>query len=625
MTPTVKFEQVFTDEIQAIRAKRMSIGEKDILRAQSNLFGIALSGGGVRSATISAGFLEILRACGILKKADYLSTVSGGGYTGGYIQSKLHRTSDVDSLFSTQDQKFLQGHGDYLAPGRKLMRFMTKIRLAGAFVASLLMNWVWIVLVAMILTFSLDLIAELLSACTLSKFLGWVLWGGVAVLCVHYFLHFLRHYNLWSSDVLNWAEGVLLTVIIVAGGLWLSTGTRMFGLTTYSAFLLSAAGLVVLGFFGNPNILSMHRFYRDRLGEAFLDAAGRGSDRLRLHELVPQRESGGQDCRPYPLFNTCLNLLSRDDLKFPGAKVSDYFILSPKYVGSRTTGYLRTDAPEYRRLTLSTAVAVSGAALNPNMGTKTNRILAFIMSLLNLQLGYWAFNPAYHGSVRLPITWWPYYHLLQLLCKTDSTRSEVNLSDGGHIENLGVYELLRRRCKLIIALDAGDDPHYDFDDLKNLIIRARNELGISITFRKNHRPEDKIRPSPSSGFSEAQFAVADIGELKGKAQKTEKYAGVLIYVKSSLVQPAQWRELNREDPEYWSFTYKTLHPDFPHESTADQFFDDDQWEAYYKLGRFMAGDLLNINLRDTKEYDVKAGRLQKIGVDELCRFFSGRG
>ncbi len=623
-TSDVRFEQVFAKEIDHIQEKRDSIHEEATKNLRDNLFGIALSGGGIRSATINAGFLEVLNRCGILRKADYLSTVSGGGYTGGYIQSKLHRTPEGDSLFSVEDLKYLQSHGDYLTPGRRFVRVMTKVRLTGAFVASLVMNWVWIFLAALIVGSFIGLIADQISESVLTDFLYGMVWLGLGVLLIHYFFHFLRHAGLWRSDALSALEGLLLVLIVVSWILRLSVGTGVFSLSTAETFLASVLALAVTGLFGNPNILSMHRYYRDRISQAFLDAGGKGSDRIRLHELGRRQAANTPDCRPYPLINTCLNLLSWDDPKFPGAKVSDYFLLSPNYVGSKTTGYMKTDDPLYRTLTLSTAVAISGAALNPNMGTRTNRILTFLMALLNLQLGYWGYNPAYRNSNRLRITWWPYYHLLQLLCRTDSTRLRINLSDGGHIENLAVYELLRRRAKLIVAIDAGDDPRYEFSDLKNLLIRARNELGVTITFRKGHRPEDRIKPSASSGFSEAHFAIADLGELTGKAKKGEEYKGVLAYVKSSLVEPERWRDLKPEDPDYWSFTYKTLHPDFPHESTADQFFDDDQWEAYYKLGRFMAGDLLDVDLRDSEEFAAKAAKLHSKSIDGLFRFFSTR-
>lgn len=624
-TKSLKFEDVHAAELEYIAVRRASIDKRAEKKPFRNLFGIALSGGGIRSATINLGFLQVLNACGILQKADYLSSVSGGGYTGGYIQGKLQADPDFAKLFSEKDLKYLCKHGDYLSPGRRIVRFVNKLRLAGAFVASFLMNWVWIILLGATLLSLLGLVGEAISVVALTAFIPLVLWGAILLLSVHYFFHYLRYFHFWSSNALNYAEGVILLLVVVLWALQCAAGLRIAYLTTFEAFCASAIALGITGFFGNPNILTMHRFYRDRLASAFLDAGASGGGNVRLHELCARSGSQGGQCPPYPLFNTCLNLLGREDKQFAGVKMSDYFLLSPGFVGSKTTGYARTNGPLFRGMTMSTAVAVSGAALNPNMGTRTNRILTFFMTLLNLQLGYWAFNPAYNPLLQLPITWWPYYHILQLLCMTDSTRAKVNVSDGGHIENLGVYELLRRRCGLIITVDAGEDPRYEFSDLRNLIIRARNELGITITFRRDHQPEVRIRPSPSNGFSQSPFAIADIAEVRGSSPKGNAYRAILVYIKSSLLAPGVNREFDSKSPEYWSLTYKKYHPRFPHESTADQFFDSDQWEAYYTLGRYMAGDLLGIDLRNKTAVDKGTKKLQVKHINDLRSFFSGRG
>jgi len=247
-------------------------------------------------------------------------------------------------------------------------------------------------------------------------------------------------------------------------------------------------------------------------------------------------------------------------------------------------------------MTLATAMAVSGAAVNPHMGTKSKNVVAIFLTLLNLRLGYWTLTPEAYSWFRW-LTWWPYYHILELLSWNDTTRWRVNLSDGGHIENLGVYELLRRGCRMIIAVDATADATYAFGDLKNLIIRARNELGLDIDFLQD--PEAFIRPMPSQGFSRSHYVVARITDLRDKKSEDKLYErpGLLIYVKASLRAP-------RRAPKNWgkaeskSYNYKTYHAAFPHESTSDQFFDPDQWNAYYQLGRFMAADVLQVAISE---------------------------
>jgi predicted acylesterase/phospholipase RssA len=61
-------------------AKSHKVGRYDAI-------GLALSGGGIRSATLCLGVVQVLVACGLMKDADYLSTISGGGYTGSFITS----------------------------------------------------------------------------------------------------------------------------------------------------------------------------------------------------------------------------------------------------------------------------------------------------------------------------------------------------------------------------------------------------------------------------------------------------------------------------------------------------------------------------------------------------------
>jgi len=576
--------------IAALRERRRASHPGQLwLQDAGNLFGLALSGGGVRAATMAYGFLQVLNQFGLLRLADYLSTVSGGGYLGGYVHARLrHRRDAADpfaELFTPADRERLLAYGRYLAPGSGVRRLWNLFRLIGALVASLVMNWVWVsALLALVVAGPAWLLLLLLGAGGLhSASLGLAIAAG-AVLAYHFFLHPLAWLRLWSSNVLNRLEGVLL-----AGALALTPAALLgaFGVDLSLAGPIAAGAIVVLlvaGYFANPNALTMHRFYRDRVAEAYLETASPGAARQRLADLgfAPPRDA------PYPLVNACLNLLGGDAGTLGGTKNSDYFLFSPDHCGADRTGYAPT-ADLYRGMTLATALACSGAALNPAMGTRSGQPLAALMTLLDIRTGYWARNPGFTGPRWLAeIPWWPYYHLLDLLNRTHAGRARVSVSDGGNIENLGVYELLRRRCRLIVALDAGADPAYAFADLKNLVIRARQELHLVIRFRQD--PERVVRPQPSAGFSRAQFALADVLEL-GNEQRG--WRGLLVYVKASLRAPMSPKSVDSD-----SFRYKTQHPAFPHESTADQFFDGAQWRAYYYLGRFMAGDLLREDVTD---------------------------
>lgn len=610
-------EEVIKKELEALSAKRRKCNPDDGVDNPSNLFGIALSGGGIRSATINLGVLKILNKCGILPLADYISSVSGGGYIGGYVHAKLRRAGSAKEsyaeLFSENDVKHFKEYGYYLTPGSGVKECINKLRFAGVFVFSLLMNWIWVFALFSTLFFALQGIAGIIDGSAWKNFGYYLCLISVITIGVHFFLHGLRYIKLWPYNVIYYVEGFLFFFALVYL-FHLATGVYP-TLYPWNNFLAALIILIVIGFFADPNVLTMHRFYRDRLAEAYLGDIVQDGDNLTLSELNPGKEAKDWGAAPYPLINTCLNLLGKTDDSFPGSKMSDYFLLSPLYCGARLTGYTETVSAGYKHMFLPTAVAVSGAAVNPDMGVRTNRALAFFMTLLNLRLGYWAYNPK--ATFRSLITWWPYYHVMELCSRTDTRKERVNISDGGHIENLGIYELFRRKCKLIIAVDASADPEYGFSDLSNLVIRARNELGISVKFREGLKPEAVIRPSPSTGFSQSNFAIADIEELP-REKSESKYKGLLVYIKSSLKATKKYKMIQST-----SFQYKTYHPAFPHESTADQFFDEAQWKAYYNLGRFMAGDLLGIDVTD--EERAEFSRCGVKTIDELYAVFDKIG
>ncbi len=614
-----KFLEIITKEKDFLRSKRR---QQHIPDQDTDYFGIALSGGGIRSATINLGVLEVFNSCQVLEQADYLSSVSGGGYIAGYVTSHLRKDGRQahKEMFLPPGIDWLRQHSFYLTPGRGRWLTLSRLRLVGALVASFLMNCIWIAALAGIVTFGVKFfLSYLFSSWPLEPLylsvIQYILLGIFLILTWNFFGHGLRRIRFWNSDFNSTSEGILLAIFVVLGGLLLTRSAQLLDGNAFftmlgfhgpllpdsvlppdssggKGLLISLVTLGLTGLFANPNILTLHRFYRDRLRQTFLRAAGKGGEGLKLWQIV----SGTALCGPYPLINTCANLFNRKDNAFAGTKGSDYFLLSPLYCGSELVGYAETQKPLYRNMTLATAVAVSGAAVNPHMGTQSNNLAAFSLTLLNLRLGYWSLTPKAYSWFRW-LTWWPYYHILELLSWNDTTRWRVNLSDGGHIENLGVYELLRRGCRLIIAVDATADAAYAFSDLKNLVIRARNELGLAIDFLQD--PETFIRPKPSEGFSRSHYVAARLTDLDGKKPEDRLYErpGLLIYLKASMRAP-------RRAPKDWgtsvsnSYRYKTYHPAFPHESTANQFFDPDQWNAYYQLGRFMAADLLQVEISE---------------------------
>ena len=145
----------------------------------------------------------------------------------------------------------------------------------------------------------------------------------------------------------------------------------------------------------------------------------------------------------------------------------------------------------------------------------------------------------------------PRHLLKESLGEIDASGEFLNVSDGGHLENLGVYELLQRRCKLIIAVDGGADPELKCSDLTKIIRYARIDMGVEITFEKD---ELEALNLAEGGFSTGHWAL-------GKIDYGKDGVGYLLYLKSSVT--------GDENP--YVLDYKAQQPAFPHQSTADQF------------------------------------------------------
>ncbi len=548
----LNFNQVIKEEDAYLKARRKHRnGEAEANELDDTRFGIAMSGGGIRSATINLGILKTLNKFGILEKADYLSTVSGGGYTGAYVQSLLKENSQkkeagmaspYDALFDQEHINYLRARGEYMMPGVGKGKVWNTFILVIGYLVSTLMSWVSpliFIFLSLTLLSGIGKVRNLVDGYDFQfevyKFIesNNIVEIGISFFFLIYVVHFIYNirmkYDLGISRKFNQAEAALAAVTLLAGGFLLllkigsaevvfyediqnyfSIGkTEIIGL-----HILAAAIAIALGYVANPNAISFHRFYRNQLAEAYLNFAEKNKN-IALAKLIEQNNTAPANLvAPYPLINTCLNLqlLGGGDENFKGAKASDYFLLSPFYFGSKITGYVDTDTfKDYQELTLPAATTISAAAVNPGMGTYSNKLLSVLMTTFNVRLGFWISNPLKRNESER--VWWPWYFFKELFSKIGTANRKLNISDGGHIENLGVYELLRRRCRLIFSVDAGADPLYSFADLEILTVRARNELGLSIEFREGHIPEDVIRPKPSYGYSLERFAIADVYHL----------------------------------------------------------------------------------------------------------------
>jgi len=322
---------------------------------------------------------------------------------------------------------------------------------------------------------------------------------------------------------------------------------------------------VVSGFAINVNKVSLLNFYRDRLADAYVigrHPSGRivTTDAIRLKDMLPSANG------PYHILNATLNLSGSRDLSLRGRK-SAHFLFSKFYCGSPRVSYGRTDVYARGQVDLATAMAISGAAVSPQSGAQTRPGLAVLMALLNLRLGQWLPNPA--QRLKPGLVFWAYFFMKELFSLTDEDDWFVFVSDGGHFDNTGLYGLLQRRCRTIFVVDCGADPSRRFEDLANIIRKARIDFGIQIQLDLS-----KLHGDPQTRRAEAAFAVGTI--IYPDKDRDPGGQGRIIFIKPTLSAAGNESEDLLE--------YARAHPTFPHETTADQFFNEAQFEAYRELG-----------------------------------------
>lgn len=400
---------------------------------------------------------------------------------------------------------------------------------------------------------------------------------------------FLR--KLFSKSLLLFAA-TIFPIVFIAVFSWVAVA---FTTVSQSAWYWSMGVVSVLTAISlalGPNSYSLHRFYRDRLKAAFLakealfpeaaEAPSGPMRELKLSEL-------DTDLAPYHLFNTALNLQGSKEANQRGRE-ADFFTFSPEFVGSDLTFYspvagakvgLRADTPTVERLDpkldIATVVAISGAAASANMGSATIRILSPTLAFLNVRLGYWLSNPRVsqlgRGWVRRTTrkVASKFYLAMEMFGQLHEKSNQLYLSDGGHIENLGVYQLLKRGCQLIVAIDAEADPAMTFSSFLKMERFARIDLGIRIDLPWHEiglaDPLHHWWPMRAHCGLSSHCAV-------GKITYPDLSEGLLIYVKSSVTG----------DERDYVLDYKRRYPSFPHEQTSDQFFTEEQFEVYRALG-----------------------------------------
>jgi len=663
--------------------------------------GLALSGGGIRSASFALGVLEALHASGELKKVDYLSTVSGGGYMGTAYSWSLRKAKIEDQKLrgafpldpytdrsGSKDEHepwrestidFIRQHGDYLRPSRKystihlLAALLRNILVAGILHFGL-MVLVWIaIFVAGNLVVNLFpelpkrsffdlaivptvlLIAAFLAYAMLYAPITWIymrffprtqklyynrlktqrrfgaLLGLIAITAVFAGVHYA--FDLQSK--LSLAAGGGFSGAALGGALWQffrrKSSEAIESLSSTIRIVLTAACLwagllllayamakLVVGTQTDPlailldryviwiglailipmllidlNMFGIGRMYRDRLMETFMPstdtvAANTWSPATSADRSLLIDWGGEEHTGPYHIINTNVILRDSNCALYKG-RAGDNFVMSHHFCGGDAVGWHESSDFCNGNMSWATAMAISGAAVNPNTGTSTskvtrNRMVAMTLAFFNLRLGYILPNPAsqpgsfsfrYAVKMKLrPSLIYPGLRAGILGRGMHEYAGYLELSDGGHFDNSGVYELVRRRCKTIILSLASADPENNAGDLAELIRKVRVDFGVILRFRKDAiadlTPGTRIIPRRRTH----PVATAKRAYAIGEIEYPNGMNGKIVVIKATMTRGLPVDLVS----------YRKSNPIFPNQSTTDQFFDEAQVEAYRVLG-----------------------------------------
>lgn len=432
--------------------------------------------------------------------------------------------------------------------------------------------------------------------------------------------------------------GLLLLISALAERIFtrLAPAGPLFVSATYLAVL---AVCIVFAWRVDINEFSLHAFYRNRLTRCYLGASNlprhpngfTGFDdadaAVAVCDLLPGQKYYG----PFPIFCTALNLTFGEDLAWQERKAAS-FAFTPLYSGYdvpwtaakkecnwRFNGFVRTATYAYPEtgVHINTAAAISGAAVSPNMGYHSNPATAFLLTLFSVRLGWWLVNPrildedgaALGTPGHYPAASPPFslFSLVkELLGRTNDTSRYVYLSDGGHFDNMGLYELVRRRCRYIVICDSEEDGALDFGGIGMAIRKVRVDFGVDVSL--DLRPLQRMK---DSDYSASHCVVGTV-----VYPEDPQNPGTVVYIKSSLSGDEPADVLN----------YKKEHPVFPHDSTTNQWFTESQFESYRRLGHHIcfsvfepAGKVPLVDCTDQHDAQARERHYQRL-LDLAQRF-----
>lgn len=341
---------------------------------------------------------------------------------------------------------------------------------------------------------------------------------------------------------------------------------------------------MVLYLYLDPTASSLHPTYKRRLGSAFAvyrDTARTARERPYFSERMKLSDSNvAVDGRDWPQLLICAAANISDEGATPPGRNAAPFVFTHDRIGGDLVGTAETSKLEEaladdreRDITLLSAVAMSGAAISPSMGKMSSKAHTFLLALANARLGVWVPNPRYLADKpkesrkiwgRLRLTWL----FREMLGWNALDAKYLYITDGGHYENLGLVELLRRGCTEIYCFDASGDQG-TCSTIGQSIALARSELGVDIRLN----PDALARVGNADG---AAHVIAPIFYPKDKTGHRVK--GTLVFAKATVPSKAPWDIRAHQQGD----------PTFPHNSTADQLYTDERFEAYRALGAWSA-------------------------------------
>ncbi|CAN7391671.1 patatin-like phospholipase family protein [Rhizobium sp. LjRoot98] len=391
-----------------------------------------------------------------------------------------------------------------------------------------------------------------------------------------------------------------------AGTHWLFPKVEPFGFVAFAVLIaLAAVNIGQSLCFSFINLSSLSTFYAARLRRAYLGASSYGNKFTNVRQDDPEDTIRVEDYyygivengAPLHLINLTIaetiagtsNLVARDRKGKP-------MHLSPGgiiYEGDEPGTFCAGRMNDCEELPLANWIAISGAAVSAAIGSGTSLGTSILATMANVRLGYWW--KARHAEDPRDFLWAnpkdnvQNYLFLELRGAFDGTRRDRwYLTDGGHFENTGIYSLLQREVDYIVACDNGADPTYDMVDILRLVQRSRIDLRANITFLDKEALDIKL--GSGSALAGVIGTFADLAKLANQSQAGGPVATIAEIAYESgkkgtllLIKP---RLTFTEPPELLAYRRKPGGKDFPQQTTGDQFFDEEQWEAYRRLGEY---------------------------------------